>query len=514
MKKTVKKRFLATIALFTVLATGFQNILPAEAALTAVGPIGDPVNNGFPLWFADENGLKLELCLDQNPAGLCILTPQFDPATPGFTPIGTVASGNFPDESFYAIADADPSPANVRLPGANTDIKVTYRAALEQAFLAGITPGTQAIFLRVQADLNGLEPNTTYVVDHPYGTMNVTTDATGGGRGRLEDLVQCNAGFACNFAPILPATNTQVGSFLQWDNTLPAPPAGFVGDPNVLHTVSGGRGGINSVTVTGTNAGGVGVGSITTNLFNVSGKIFAPSIAINPQTAFTATPTITGTVADPTVTVAVTVGTDPLNANLPATVDPATGVWTVAVPTALANGRHNVTVVTGAGTANENTTTGTGVLSINPTASTVFRFWSAAKQGHFFTTSVAEKDNLIANDPSWTFEGNAYSSFDTQEPGTTPVYRFWSQQKQHHFFTVSETEKNNIIANDPSWAFEGTAFNAFPTQQAGTSAVHRFWSAAKQGHFFTISEPEKDNLIANDPSWAYEGIAYYVPSAI
>jgi hypothetical protein len=40
-----------------------------------------------------------------------------------------------------------------------------------------------------------------------------------------------------------------------------------------------------------------------------------------------------------------------------------------------------------------------------------------------------------------------------------PVYRFWSDQMQGHFYTASNQEKENIIATWPDiWSFEGVAY--------------------------------------------------------
>lgn len=145
-------------------------------------------------------------------------------------------------------------------------------------------------------------------------------------------------------------------------------------------------------------------------------------------------------------------------------------------------------------------------------ASPVFRFWSNEKQGHFYTSSEAEKNQIIANDKSWKFEGAAYNAFSQNTSGLTAVYRFWSAQKQHHFYTASEAEKQGIIDNDKSWNFEGVSYYAYMNEQSGTTALYRFWSDQKQGHFYTTSVGEKDSIIANDKSWKFEGIAYYVPS--
>ena len=148
------------------------------------------------------------------------------------------------------------------------------------------------------------------------------------------------------------------------------------------------------------------------------------------------------------------------------------------------------------------------------TAKAIYRFWSSTKQHHFFTMTKSEK-NIVRNtnaDSVWHYEGVANKGYDTQQPGTTAVYRFWSDAKQGHFYTASAAEKDNIVATDPSWHYEGVSYYVYATEQASTSPVYRFWSAKKQGHFFTNNSAEKDSIIATDPSWHYEGIAWYVPS--
>jgi len=148
------------------------------------------------------------------------------------------------------------------------------------------------------------------------------------------------------------------------------------------------------------------------------------------------------------------------------------------------------------------------------TSRSIYRFWSDAKQHHFFTMSKPEKNHVVNayDDSVWKFEGVSSKGYATQETSTAPVFRFWSDAKQGHFYTISAVEKASIEANDPSWKYEDIAYYAYPSDQSGTTAIHRFWSAPKQGHFYTISVEEKNSIIANDPSWAYEGIAWYVPT--
>ena len=88
----------------------------------------------------------------------------------------------------------------------------------------------------------------------------------------------------------------------------------------------------------------------------------------------------------------------------------------------------------------------------------------------------------------------------------------WSDTKQHHFYTANVSERDALITNDHSWSYEGAAYSAFKQGETGTFPVYRFWSAKKQGHFFTINESEKNSIIATDPTWTYEGVGWYVPN--
>lgn len=149
--------------------------------------------------------------------------------------------------------------------------------------------------------------------------------------------------------------------------------------------------------------------------------------------------------------------------------------------------------------------------------SPIYRFWSPANRGHFFTSSATERDNIIAAYPpsAWTYEGAAYDSYNTTGSGLTPVYRFWSNQNQHHFYTANENEKNQVVANytDDEWLLEGIAYYAFQIQQPGTIPAYRFWSNQNRVHFYTANEAEKNSVDANytDNEWLLEGVTWYVP---
>lgn len=146
----------------------------------------------------------------------------------------------------------------------------------------------------------------------------------------------------------------------------------------------------------------------------------------------------------------------------------------------------------------------------------VFRFWSDEKRTHFYTISSVEKDFVIANYPDniWRYEGIAYYAFPNRVNGTVPIYRFWSDAYQGHFYTAGEAEKDSVIANYPDniWRFEGVAYYAYPITSSVGNTVYRFWSDVNGHHFYTASTAEKDHIIANYPDdvWRHDGSVWKV----
>ena len=70
----------------------------AAPGAPAVSPGTDP-QNGFPVWYQDSAGNRVEPCIDPNDPN-CVLPAgtAFDPTQPVMFPT------NFPDEFFYASA--------------------------------------------------------------------------------------------------------------------------------------------------------------------------------------------------------------------------------------------------------------------------------------------------------------------------------------------------------------------------------------------------------------------------
>lgn len=147
----------------------------------------------------------------------------------------------------------------------------------------------------------------------------------------------------------------------------------------------------------------------------------------------------------------------------------------------------------------------------------LFRFWSNTYQTHFYTNSTVEKDSLIATNPNWTYEGVAYKVVAAAiggicpEGGSNIVYRFWHPANKRHFYTIKKAERDNLIANNPNWTYEGPKYCAYRNAEEvnNLKPVYRFWSDKYQAHFYTINESEKESLERNNPNWKLEGVSLY-----
>jgi hypothetical protein len=242
-------RRLAVVALGALVVLGgvaiaaptgeFVSSTGAKGGLVKAGPVSPA--NGFPAWYRDAKGLELEGCmsaLDPN----CGAVPVPDPTQPPAFP------GNFPDEFFYMLADANLT--------TGSGSKVLAEFALEGAFANAVTPGDQMVFSRIRFRIDsGLQGDTNYRITHPYGVDVVKSGPDPADKPNV---------FVTQDVGITPGAFSQalggrVGPFLQW--TAPAtptdvPPDGYIGDATTAHTVTGSTAGTNFVRIEGPGIGG------------------------------------------------------------------------------------------------------------------------------------------------------------------------------------------------------------------------------------------------------------------
>jgi hypothetical protein len=216
-----------------------------QGKLVEAGPVN--AEHGFPSWYEDSAGTRLELCLDAaNP--YCGLLPGDVPneAVPISFP------DNFPEEAFYMLAGSE-----LELPSGG---RAVLTLGLEAAFSNAVQQGDQVVFGRQRITVRDAPANTTLTFTHPYGVMTIDTDADGAGK-LVEDISPANGNFDA-------ALKSNIGPFLRWDSaTAPAAPAGYLGNPDQEHTVVGSPFGHNRFSLSG---GGL---EMSTDQFTVQGKI-------------------------------------------------------------------------------------------------------------------------------------------------------------------------------------------------------------------------------------------------
>ncbi|MFP3461781.1 FG-GAP-like repeat-containing protein [Arthrobacter globiformis] len=359
--------------------------LPAHAETAGMGPV-DPAN-GFPTWFSDGT-VRLQFCYQ---AGQGCLTEPPDPSAPASYP------DNFPDEAFWFGAEA--SSGNLRL----------YEAALEGAHANGpVVDGDQMGFGRLRFRLNGLTPNASYTITHPYGLHTFTADADGVINQTLDQGV-CAPSLAtpCDWAGVGAAFLGDFGrgttaTFLRQDGAAP----GTLGDINTARTVTGAPSGNNFVRVVGPNAGGSGVNILTVNTFTVQGLIATDSVG-GPNTPDLAAASDSGRsnsdnitrVATPTITGTLPAGTAGpvqliVDGGAPRAATLTGSTYSLTLP-ALANGPHSVQAV--AGGQNSGTLRFT-VDTVAPPVSIVSPFPSSPSLDNTPTL------NFTSSDPQARFE--------------------------------------------------------------------------------------------------------------
>ena len=140
---------------------------------------------------------------------------------------------------------------------------------------------------------------------------------------------------------------------------------------------------------------------------------------------------------------------------------------------------------------------------------TVYRFFNNETGVHFYTASATERDSLLNNPSSFSYENTSYRAIDplTGNSEATSVYRFLNQDTGVHLYTIDENERDFLQTSD-NFSFEGEAFSAYQTQVEGSIPIYRFFNSTTGAHFYTPSASERD-AVADLPDYQSEGIAYY-----
>ena len=139
----------------------------------------------------------------------------------------------------------------------------------------------------------------------------------------------------------------------------------------------------------------------------------------------------------------------------------------------------------------------------------VHRFYNHASGAHFYSPIAAERDYVLANFPSYAYEGVAFYAYDTQVTGSYPVYRLYNRSNRRHFYTMARSERDAVLASLPDVTDEGIAWYAQWGSGSTASPMYRFYNPVKGSHFYTLSEAEKAIVVRDQSTFVLEGVAYY-----
>ena len=261
-------------------ALTFSASASAQQGLAAVGPTNP--EHGFPDWYEDHNGLRLDACITDTV--LCLLDGPPPTLIDPNLPFPDNYGGVWSDHTFFAMAEASMPTNN----GGQALLVLTVQGGFLND--AGPVDGEQEVFTRFRVRVDNLIPGSNYTVTTPYGIYNFIAQNAGvRGINFTEDAGRGVPGVFDG------ALGGQIGPFVMWDSDLPildAQGREYLGNPTIEHTITGSPFGTNFFRIEGPSVGGPGVNSIQTDLFAViglkSGVIEPPPVA--PVASFTSAP--------------------------------------------------------------------------------------------------------------------------------------------------------------------------------------------------------------------------------
>lgn len=240
--------------------------------LVKVGPSNPGI--GFPLWYKDSTGTRLELSL----ATADPFTPAVGDPEP-FVSTRDGAPATLPEEAFYFLAEARIVTGGGVRPG-----RARVVLALEAAWggAGSVADGQQVVFARLRVRVDGGVPGGLYTFTHPYGQ---TEPMPADERGRVfvtEDIgvapLQFDGALSGHVAPFIRWTSGAAKAPGEVD-----PPPGYLGDGDTSHTITGSPLGFDFVRIEGPNIADAGgprdpadlsnPNKVFTRLFTVQGRL-------------------------------------------------------------------------------------------------------------------------------------------------------------------------------------------------------------------------------------------------
>lgn len=143
----------------------------------------------------------------------------------------------------------------------------------------------------------------------------------------------------------------------------------------------------------------------------------------------------------------------------------------------------------------------------------VYRFAKTDNGQYFYSGSAGERDYIIANLPTFRYEGPVYNAQDNWVTAYNPVYRFANLSNGGYFYTASADERDLVFSNYPHFRYEGATFFVPAAAGPDTIPVYRLANTATGGYLFTTSQPERAFAVSLGV-WRDEGVAFAAPRTI
>lgn len=138
----------------------------------------------------------------------------------------------------------------------------------------------------------------------------------------------------------------------------------------------------------------------------------------------------------------------------------------------------------------------------------IHRFYNFATGAHFYTPIAAERDWVIANLPTYAYEGVAFYGYEPRVVGSYPVFRLYNRSTRRHFYTMTTDDRDAVLAN-PDVTDEGIGWYGQWGEGGTAKPVYRFYNTSTGGHFYTISEVDKAIVLKQYPSFTLQGVGFY-----
>jgi hypothetical protein len=143
----------------------------------------------------------------------------------------------------------------------------------------------------------------------------------------------------------------------------------------------------------------------------------------------------------------------------------------------------------------------------------VFRFAKVASGQYFYTGSRAERDQILAGQPGFRYEGPVFNAQDNWVTDFSPVYRFANLTTGGYFYTASAPERDTVLSDYPDYRYEGASFYVPSGPASGTVPVYRLANVQTGGYLFTTSAAERQ-YAQSLGFFRDEGVAFNAPSTI